>query len=68
MEHHQEPWEQVCALLTGGKVSPAEVFMLGMQALEAAGSLRGGRGTLKRAHRIILLGQKTWKKWNKASA
>ncbi|MFQ9834454.1 MAG: hypothetical protein ACLRZQ_07165 [Akkermansia muciniphila] len=44
MEHHQEPWEQVCALLTGGKVSPAEVFMLGMQALESAGSLRGGRG------------------------
>lgn len=58
MEHHQEPWEQVCALLTGGKVRPAEVFMLGMQALEAAGSLRGGRGTLKRAHRIILLGAK----------
>ena len=58
MEHHQEPWEQVCALLTGGKVSPAEVFMLGMQALEAAGSLRGGRGTLKRARRIILLGAK----------
>ena len=58
MEHHQEPWEQVCALLTGGKVSPAEVFMLGMQALETAGSLRGGRGTLKRAHRIILLGAK----------
>ena len=58
MEHHQEPWEQVCALLTGGKVSPAEVFMLGMQALETAGSLRGGRGTLKRARRIILLGAK----------
>ena len=58
MEHHQEPWEQVCALLTGGKVCPAEVFMLGMQALEAAGSLRGGRGNLKRARRIILLGAK----------
>jgi len=58
MEHHQEPWEQVCALLTGGKVSPAEVFMLGMQALESAGSLRGGRGALKRARRIILLGAK----------
>ncbi|MFM1738769.1 hypothetical protein [Akkermansia muciniphila] len=41
MEHHQEPWEQVCALLTGGKVSPAEVFMLGMQAREACAEAGG---------------------------
>lgn len=58
MEHHQDPWEQVCALLTGGKVSPAEVFMLGMQALEAANNQRGGKVNLKRARRIILLGAK----------
>lgn len=46
-------------MLTDKKVRPADVFMLGMQALEAAGSPHSGKGNIKKARRIILLGAKT---------